>query len=70
MIMSYQVYGQQPSKPVRSDVGINTIPVGYYPTGVAIDPNTEKVYVTNSGLSYTVLVIDGKTDKYLTSIQG
>lgn len=65
--MSYQVYRQQPSEPVRSDVGINTIPVGEFPLGVAIDPDTQKVYVANSG-SKTVSVIDEKNINVLKGL--
>lgn len=67
IIMSYQVYRQQPSEPVRSDVGINTIPVGEFPLGVAIDPDTQKVYVANSG-SKTVSVIDEKNINVLKGL--
>ncbi|HZD81364.1 MAG TPA: hypothetical protein VE076_00685 [Nitrososphaeraceae archaeon] len=44
IIMSNQLYGQ-PSEPIRSDVAVNTIPVGQSPNTIAIDPNTGKVYV-------------------------
>ena len=39
------------------------IPVGEGPRGIAVDPNTHLVYVTNPG-SNTVSVIDGATNKH------
>jgi YVTN family beta-propeller protein len=69
IILSFQVFGQEPPESVRSDLGINTIPVGkssyLYPTGIAIDPTTKKVYVTNTDSS-AVSVIDEKTDNVTT----
>jgi hypothetical protein len=46
IIMSNQLYGQ-PSEPIRSDVAVNTIPVGQSmgpnPDAIAVSPNTGKV---------------------------
>ncbi len=44
-----------------------TISVGTYPTGVAVDPATDTVYVTNQN-SGTVSVIDGSTDAETATI--
>ncbi len=52
-----------PSKPTV----IATIPVGTNPVGVATDPTTNRVYVTNLA-SDTVSVIDGTTDKVVATI--
>jgi len=39
-----------------------TVPAGKYPQGVAVDPGTHTVYVTNLvGANNTVSVIDGST---------
>ncbi|MGC2682920.1 MAG: hypothetical protein WA323_13730 [Candidatus Nitrosopolaris sp.] len=44
------------------DVGdISNIPVGGHPTSIAVNPNTNKIYVVNSNAD-TVTVIDGSTD--------
>ena len=37
-----------------------TVPVGKYPVGVAVDPDTRTIYVPNNG-DGTVSVIDGAT---------
>ena len=46
---------------------INTIPVGKYPLGIAIDNDTKKVYVTNRD-SNTTSIIDGTTDKVVKNV--
>ena len=45
---------------------LNTIPVGEHPIGIAIDPNSRKVYVINS-FSDSVSVINETTDKVIGS---
>jgi hypothetical protein len=59
LLMSYQASGQASEAGITDGV-IKTIPVGSVPTGVAVDPNTGKVYVTNFG-SDTVSVIASTT---------
>ncbi|MGC2570995.1 MAG: YncE family protein [Candidatus Nitrosopolaris sp.] len=49
------------------DNRINYIPVKRYPTGIALNPETNKIYVANSG-SNTVSVIDGSADKVSAGI--
>ncbi|HUI38240.1 MAG TPA: YncE family protein, partial [Thermoplasmata archaeon] len=44
-----------------------TIPVGFSPFGVAVDPRTQEVFVTNSG-SDNVTVINGTTQMVIGSI--
>ena len=44
-----------------------TVGVGRYPQGVAVDPNTDTVYVANNQ-SNTVSVIDGNTDSVTATI--
>jgi YVTN family beta-propeller protein len=46
---------------------IHEIEVGDYPSGIAVDPFTNKVYVANSG-SDSISVIDGSTDKVVANI--
>jgi YVTN family beta-propeller protein len=46
---------------------IGTIPVGTEPVGLAANPNTNRVYVTNYG-SDNVFVIDGQTDTVVATI--
>ncbi len=46
---------------------IATIPVGHNPWGIAVDPTTEMVYVSNRG-SNTVSVISGHTDKLVATV--
>src|SRR5919198_5007165 len=66
ILMSYPVHGQ-PSEPGRANVGVNTLHIGKRPTGLAIDPNTDKVYVTNRD-SNTVTVINSTTDKVVANV--
>ena len=53
---------------------VATIPVGSFPHGVAVNPVTNRVYVTNSGgqasgyPGNTVSVIDGATNTVLTTV--
>ena len=51
----------------RADEIVATIPVGSDPVGVAVDPNTHTVYVTDSG-DDSVTVIDGATDSVTATI--
>jgi YVTN family beta-propeller protein len=44
-----------------------TIPVGSFPFGVAADPGTKTIYVTNSG-DNTVSVINGNKNKVSATI--
>jgi YVTN family beta-propeller protein len=46
---------------------VATIPVGHYPTGIAVDPSTDMVYVSNYG-SNSVSVIDGHTNRVTGTI--
>jgi len=46
---------------------IATIPVGSGPSDVAVNPNTDRIYVANSG-SDTLSVIDGATNSVLTNV--
>jgi YVTN family beta-propeller protein len=58
-----QVYGQL-SKVSNLDINISLIQVGKKPIGIAVDPNTHKAYVSNSG-NNTVSVIDGATNRVI-----
>jgi YVTN family beta-propeller protein len=46
---------------------VATVPVGYRPYGVGVNPSTHKVYVTNNA-SNTVSVIDGTTNVVVASV--
>ena len=46
---------------------IATIPVGRNPWGIGVDPDNDRVYVSNRG-SNSVSVIDGHTDKVIATI--
>jgi len=46
--------------PARGQTVTATLPVGAKPAAVAVNPVTNKAYITNSGDS-TVTVIDGAT---------
>jgi YVTN family beta-propeller protein len=46
---------------------VENVTVGKHPSGVAVDPNTNMAYVSNSG-SNTVSVIDGKTNNVVESL--
>jgi YVTN family beta-propeller protein len=58
-----QVYGQL-SKLSNLDINMNLIPVGKTPVGIAVDPNTNRIYVSNSN-NNTVSVIDGATNRVI-----
>jgi YVTN family beta-propeller protein len=58
-----QVYGQL-SKLSNLDIDMNLIPVGKTPVGIAVDPNTNRIYVSNSN-NNTVSVIDGATNRVI-----
>ena len=46
-----------------------TIPVGKHPLRIAINPNTDMIYVTNYQ-SHSISVIDGSRDKLVANISG
>src|SRR5919112_1991383 len=58
-----QVYGQL-TKLSNLDIDMNLIPVGKTPVGIAVDPNTNRIYVSNSN-NNTVSVIDGATNRVI-----
>src|SRR3954454_379185 len=67
LIISYtKVYGQQSD--LNNINQSDSIPVGKGPSGLAIDPDTHKVYVANYD-SNTVSVIDGTTNNLLAGIR-
>jgi YVTN family beta-propeller protein len=66
ILMSCELYGQE-SELATSDVRINTIKLATNPSMVAVDPTTNKVYVTHSD-SNTVSVIDSTTDKVVGNV--
>jgi YVTN family beta-propeller protein len=68
IILYTPVYGQQ-SKLNSVDQSINSIPVDKNPQGIAIDPNTHKVYVTNT-FPNTVSVINREEGKVVENITG
>jgi YVTN family beta-propeller protein len=47
---------------------IKTIPVGLNPDGIAVNPNTNMIYVANSAAN-TISVIDGTTESVVRTIQ-
>jgi YVTN family beta-propeller protein len=47
---------------------LTTIPVGAYPSWVAINPLTNQLYVTNYNANGSVSVIDGNTNKVVADI--
>jgi YVTN family beta-propeller protein len=51
---------------IRPSFG-TSIPVGKYPYGIAVNPNTNTIYVANTN-SNTVSVIDGKTNKVTSNL--
>ena len=46
---------------------ISKIPVGSSPRGIAVNPNTDRIYLSNNG-NNTVSVIDGLSDSVISSI--
>src|SRR6187551_746689 len=44
-----------------------SIPVGIHPTGIAVNPNNNKIYVANAG-SDSISVIDGLSTRLLNKI--
>ena|GEM_PF-1176489 len=64
-IATLRVNPPEPTKPPASFIA--TIPVGNFPYGVAVNPITNMVYVTNQG-SNSVSVIDGKTNSVVSTI--
>ena len=50
-------------RPGQTNIGEKTIPVGSTPDGVAVNPNTNMVYVGIRDYN-TVSVIDGSTKQY------
>ena len=45
----------------------STSPVESYPSDIAVNPITNKIYVTNAGANGTVSVIDGKRDELINA---
>ena len=54
-------------KPVPAQTVITTIPVGDFPTGVAANPSTNRIYAANES-DDTVSVIDGVTNSVVATI--
>ena len=63
IMLQSQVYGQL-SKLYNLDLDMNLIQVGKTPVGIAVDPNTNRIYVSNSN-NNTVSVIDGATNRVI-----
>jgi len=63
IMLQSQVYGQL-SKLYNLDLDMNLIQVGKTPVGIAVDPNTNRIYVSNSH-NNTVSVIDGATNRVI-----
>jgi YVTN family beta-propeller protein len=55
------------SSPASAMYGTADVPVGSYPIGVAVDPATDQIYVTNNG-SNSVSVISGGTDTVIETV--
>jgi YVTN family beta-propeller protein len=65
--ISFTAYAQQQSIPPPAKGAAPDITVGEGPSAIAVNPNTNKVYVANK-ISETVSVIDGTTDKKIDDI--
>jgi YVTN family beta-propeller protein len=68
IIIPYQVAGQ-PVQQLGEEMGTNLIPLGRSPNDIAINPNTNLIYVTERHRgSNIVSVIDGKTNNVAKTI--